>query len=180
MVLSDAFGANHAATIRGPVADQPQARQFKSIWGGKTDERRFQDGAICVAAHFDGADPIAAASEYLIKLHGSITAVKCAGSVADEADEKLHDEFKPLNESFNELEQALKSPELTMPLKIQQCWPMSPSLRGTSIIPAHVIPTHQPRSTHQAQVDIPEVRSLAPLFSSNLVMLQLEGSSQWP
>ena len=140
----------------------------------------YLDGAICVAAHFDSEDPISEATEYLLKLHGQVTVVNCAGSLIDEADQELHDEYKPLTEAYNELEQVLKSPELSVPLKIQQCWPLSPALRGTGLVPSKVISTHQPRSTHQAQVDIPEVRSLAPLFNSNLVQLQLEGSSQWP
>ena len=42
VILSDAHGKNNSATFRGPVADQPQAKQFKSIWGSKTEERRFQ------------------------------------------------------------------------------------------------------------------------------------------
>ena len=54
--------------------------------------------------------------------------------VTDTNDKELHDEYKPLSEAYNELEQALKSPELSVPLKIQQCWPMSSNLRGTGII----------------------------------------------
>ena len=92
-----------------------------------------------MAANFDNADPIAAAADYLLKLHGQVSQVNCAGMVTDPNDKELHDEYKPLSEAYNELEQALKSPELSVPLKIQQCWPMSSNLRGTSIIQSRLV-----------------------------------------
>ena len=48
LVLSDGYGKNSAKTFRGPVADQPQAKQFRSIWGRKTEERRFQGKMFCL------------------------------------------------------------------------------------------------------------------------------------
>lgn len=78
------------------------------------------------------------------------------------------------------MEQVLRTPDLDVPLKIMQCWPESPSLRGTSLVSAKPIAVHLPKSVNQHNVDVPEVKSLPPHFTSNTVLLQLEGSSKWP
>ena len=82
--------------------------------------------------------------------------------------------------SFSELEQALRSPELDVPLKIMQCWPVSPSFRGTNLGQFEPISVHLPKSAEQHNVDVPEAKCLPPHFAENLVLLQLEGSSKWP
>ena len=52
--------------------------RFKSIWGGKTEERRFKDGQICVAVHFEESnDPIQDAVKYLFDLHGKVDIDYC-------------------------------------------------------------------------------------------------------
>ena len=43
-------------------------------------------------------------------------------------------EYKDITEAYNQLEQVLRDPELSVPLKIQQCSPISSSLRGTHTI----------------------------------------------
>lgn len=44
---------------KGPLANTPEASEFRSFWGDKTDLRRFQDGSICEAVLWP-ADSLAA------------------------------------------------------------------------------------------------------------------------
>ena len=78
LVLSDSDSRNKNKLYRGPQADQIGAKRFKSIWGGKTEERRFKDGQICVAVHFEESnDPIQDAVKYLFDLHGKVDIDYC-------------------------------------------------------------------------------------------------------
>ena len=61
-----------------------------------------------------------------------------------------------------------------------QCWPISPSFRGTSVVPFEPIAVHLPKAAHQHNVDVPEVKCMPPHFAANTVLIQLEGSSKWP
>ena len=89
-------------------------------------------------------------------------------------------EYKDITEAYNQLEQVLRDLELSVPLKIQQCSPISSSLRGTQTITSKAITTHQPKAAYQPNVDVPEMKAKAPNFCENLIYLELEGSSQWP
>ena len=89
-------------------------------------------------------------------------------------------EYKDITDAYNQLEQVLRDPELSVPLKIQQCSPISSSLRGTQTITSKAITTHQPKAAYQPNVDVPEMKAKAPNFCENLIYLELEGSSQWP
>ena len=85
LVLSDSDSRNKNKLYRGPQADQIGAKRFKSIWGGKTEERRFKDGQICVAVHFEESnDPIQDAVKYLFDLHGKVNIDYCGEIISQE------------------------------------------------------------------------------------------------
>jgi len=52
--LDTEFSSN--AIIMGPPADQPDAKEFRSFWGEKSELRRFQDGSINEAVLWEGTN----------------------------------------------------------------------------------------------------------------------------
>ncbi|CAG5111640.1 Oidioi.mRNA.OKI2018_I69.chr2.g5921.t1.cds [Oikopleura dioica] len=177
--LSESETNNLAKVFRGPAADNDSAKRFRSLWGAKADERRFQDGSICVAAHFDSEDPLEAAVRHLLKFHGQIEKVEYFGRMQSENRADFA-EYQKLSDGYAELEQILRSNDLDLPLRITHLWPVSPTFRGTSSIPFSPKASHLPKAAYQYNVDVPEAKSLPSHFASNRILLQLEGSSKWP
>ena len=116
LVLTEVDSTNQSPVIRGPAADSPSAKNFRGIWGGKAEERRFKDGSIAVAAFFDGSDPTGDAVKHLVKLHGEVKNVKYFGESGMSARQDIAD-HKDLMESWNELESTLRRRDLELPLQ---------------------------------------------------------------
>ncbi|XP_078407472.1 nucleolar protein 6 [Cetorhinus maximus] len=52
VLLNPAFSAN--VLEKGPLADSPEAAEFRDFWGENSELRRFQDGSICEAVLWQG------------------------------------------------------------------------------------------------------------------------------
>ena len=57
MTLGLLLDTDHAFSIltMGPPADSPEAKEFRSFWGERSELRRFQDGSINEAVMWDGS-----------------------------------------------------------------------------------------------------------------------------
>jgi hypothetical protein len=98
--LTKADATNNSPLFRGPAADSPAAKNFRALWGNKCEERRFKDGAICVAAHFEGNDPTKQAVDFLMGIHGQVSKVQYFGELDDSFLKSNEEEFKNISEVF--------------------------------------------------------------------------------
>ena len=100
IVLSRMESTNNSKTFRGVAADSPKAANFRTIWGAKSEERRFKDGSICVAAHFESDDPTRDAVEHLVKLHGAVSQVGYFGELDESLLKPNIAESKALSDAY--------------------------------------------------------------------------------
>ena len=100
VILTTSDATNNSKIVRGAPADSPKAPQFRALWGDKTEERRFKDGSICVAAHFDSEDPTRDAIQHLMKFHGEISNTEYFGELSETILKSNIAQFKALSDTY--------------------------------------------------------------------------------
>ncbi|XP_050522298.1 nucleolar protein 6 [Daktulosphaira vitifoliae] len=141
---------------RGPTANLPEAKEFRTFWGEKSQLRRFKDGEVCEAVVWvDSKVPfhkkrtiIRDIVQYVLKNKLSISSEQFI-YIADQAEEVLLNPFvKPIGfeygtgedasmrciDSFNEVGKAIRELD-GLPLTVTSVQGVSPVLRYTDVIP---------------------------------------------
>ncbi|VVC45437.1 Hypothetical protein CINCED_3A008556 [Cinara cedri] len=141
---------------RGPTANLPEAKEFRSFWGEKSQLRRFKDGEVCEAVVW--AESKSALSkkrcvtrdivQYVFSHKLSISPEKFI-YIADQAETVLQNPFiLPIGfdygtgegaslcciDSFNEVGKTIRQLE-GLPLTVNSVQGISPVLRYTDVIP---------------------------------------------
>ncbi|KAH1082116.1 hypothetical protein J1N35_021877 [Gossypium stocksii] len=170
----------------GPNAEKKdEALMFRKFWGEKAELRRFQDGKIAESTVWESKQGtrhliLKRIIEFLLGRHISLSK-KDIVPVVDQLDFcLLHDGKDPVSHSvkllgtFEELSKRLRSIE-DVPLKISSVQPLDSAFRFTSVFPPEPHPLANKKS------DVARLHNLTPFCVQSLeVMIQLEGSGNWP
>ncbi|GMI78326.1 hypothetical protein like AT1G63810 [Hibiscus trionum] len=168
----------------GPNAEKKdEALMFRKFWGEKAELRRFQDGKIAESTVWESEQGsrhliLKRIVEFLLERHLSLSK-KDIVSVVDQLDfSLLHDDLVShsgkLLRTFEELSKRLRSIE-DVPLKISSVQPLDSAFRYTSVFPP------EPHPVANKKVDVARLHNLTPFCVQSLeVMIQLEGSGNWP
>ncbi|XP_012491652.1 uncharacterized protein LOC105803799 isoform X2 [Gossypium raimondii] len=170
----------------GPNAEKKdEALMFRKFWGEKAELRRFQDGKIAESTVWESKQGtrhliLKRIIEFLLGRHLSLSK-KDIVPVVDQLDFcLLHDGKDPVSHSakllgtFEELSKRLRSIE-DVPLKISSVQPLDSAFRFTSVFPP------EPHPLASKKVDVARLHNLTPFCVQSLeVMIQLEGSGNWP
>ncbi|XP_054710530.1 nucleolar protein 6-like [Uloborus diversus] len=190
---------------KGPLADDPQAKQFREFWGGRSELRRFQDGTIREAV-FWSAETIEDKRKVfqsivldIFKRHFKATEADIFMNGCD-VDCVLHlpknvlsSDFKPygsgeeahlsLVHSFNNLSKQLRSLD-DLPLAIASVQGASPSLRFTEVFPPlsvmHSVQNSAVFRSGQVMKLNKNISGVPPYVSALKVVVGFEGSGKWP
>ncbi|KAL4354660.1 hypothetical protein GQ457_06G039830 [Hibiscus cannabinus] len=170
----------------GPNAEKKdEALMFRKFWGEKAELRRFQDGKIAESTVWESEQGsrhliLKRIVEFLLGRHLSLLE-KDIVSVVDQLDfSLLHDGKDLVSHSgrllgtFEELSKRLRSIE-DVPLRISTVQPLDSAFRYTSVFPP------EPHPVANKKVDVARLHNLTPFCVQSLeVMIQLEGSGNWP
>ncbi|XVE82616.1 hypothetical protein DITRI_Ditri16bG0020000 [Diplodiscus trichospermus] len=170
----------------GPNAEKKdEALMFQKFWGEKSELRRFQDGKIAESTVWESEQwtrhlILKRIIEYLFVRHLSLLK-KDIVQIVDQLDfSLLHGDKDPVSYSgrllraFEELSKRLRSIE-DIPLRVSSVQPLDSAFRFTSVFPP------EPHPLANKKVDVARVNNLTPLCVQSLeVMIQLEGSGNWP
>ncbi|RMC16490.1 hypothetical protein DUI87_06425 [Hirundo rustica rustica] len=185
-----------ASTLeKGPQADHPEALEFRTFWGEKSELRRFQDGSICEAVVWEASnvcqkrlipDQII---RHLLKLHAGIpeSSISYTGAL-------LESLIKTGKEAWGTGEEAMVSVVCSyddlsrklwnlkeLPLTVTAVQGIHPALRYTDVfppVPMKPIYSFHHRSKHLL---LPSVGKPCPAYITPLkVICHMEGSGQWP
>ncbi|KAJ8535203.1 hypothetical protein ON010_g13535 [Phytophthora cinnamomi] len=188
---------------KGPSADDNVASsQFRQFWRGKSELRRFKDGAIIEAVVWDGISPenrrrvLDAIVNFIVPAHcpqltsSQIKTSNAALYSALDVEEPALKKLKGSNASFestmnsvsklwvifNNFAKTLRDLD-SLPLKVSDVLPVHPAFRYTSLFPV------QP---HPLAYSKGEKMDAAPMAHVNTVLeplvlhLKFERSSAWP
>ncbi|XP_022751385.1 nucleolar protein 6 isoform X2 [Durio zibethinus] len=170
----------------GPNAEKKdEALMFQKFWGEKAELRRFQDGKISESTVWESEQwtrhlILKRIIEYLLGRHLSLLK-KDIVQIVDQLDfSLLHVGKDPVSYSgrllgtFEELSKRLRSIQ-DIPLRVSSVQPLDSAFRFTSVFP----PEPHPMATKR--VDGARVHNFTPFCVQSLeVMIQLEGSGNWP
>ncbi|KAF2290735.1 hypothetical protein GH714_015240 [Hevea brasiliensis] len=169
----------------GPNADnKEEALKFRKFWGEKAELRRFRDGKIAESTVWESEQwakhLILKIIEYVLLQHLSLSKTNIL-QVVDQLDfSLLHGVEDPMSFSasllaaFELLSKRLRCIE-DIPLKVSSVQPLDPAFRFTSVFP----PRPHPLASEKGHV--PKLRKLISSCIQPLeVMIQLEGSGNWP
>ncbi|KAG7990196.1 hypothetical protein I3843_02G012900 [Carya illinoinensis] len=170
----------------GPDAENKnEALKFRMFWGEKAELRRFKDGKIAESTVWESEQwtrhlILKRISEYVLVRHLSVTKENIV-HVVDQLDfSLLHGVNDPVSFSgslLGALEVLTKRLGLIqdIPLKVSSVQPIDPAFRFTSVFPPE---------PHPLVIDKGDVPRTHKLLSSRIqpleVMIQLEGSGNWP
>ncbi|XWS42061.1 hypothetical protein CRYUN_Cryun17cG0136500 [Craigia yunnanensis] len=170
----------------GPNAEKKdEALMFRKFWGEKAELRRFQDGKIAESTVWESEQCtrhliLKRIIEYLLGRHLSLLK-KDIVQIVDQLDfSLLHGGKDPVSHSgrllgtFEELSKRLRSIE-DIPLRISSVQPLDSAFRFTSVFPP------EPHPLANKKVDLARLHNFTPFCVQSLeVMIQLEGSGNWP
>ncbi|XVF17901.1 hypothetical protein REPUB_Repub10bG0164600 [Reevesia pubescens] len=170
----------------GPNAEKKdEALMFRKFWGEKAELRRFQDGKIAESTVWESEQwtrhlILKRIIEYLLGRHLSLLK-KDIVQIVDQLDfSLLHGGKDPVSYSgrllgtFEELSKRLRSIE-DIPLRVSSVQPLDSAFRFTSVFPP------EPHPMANKKVDVARVHNFTPFCVRSLeVMIQLEGSGNWP
>lgn len=170
----------------GPNAEnEEEASKFRKFWGEKSELRRFRDGTIAESTVWE-CEPwdrhliIKRITEYVLMKHLSL-AKEDMVHIVDQLDFCLHLGGKDpvlfsrnLFAAFEILSKRLRLLE-EIPLKISSVQPLDPAFRHTSVFPPEPHPLAFEKDTDKR---IPKF--VATCLQPVEVMIQLEGSGNWP
>ncbi|XP_047334495.1 nucleolar protein 6 [Impatiens glandulifera] len=170
----------------GPNADnKDEAVKFRKFWGDKAELRRFKDGRIAestvwVCKPWERHLIIKKISEHILGRHLSLSKENIT-TVADQLDfSLLYGAEDPiafsasLMEAFDILSKRLRLLS-DIPLKITSVQPLDPAFRHTSVFPPEPHPVAVEKGVNLKKKQLTST-CLQPLE----VMIQLEGSGNWP
>uniref|UniRef100_G3UR59 Nucleolar protein 6 n=1 Tax=Meleagris gallopavo TaxID=9103 RepID=G3UR59_MELGA len=182
---------------KGPQADRPEATDFRTFWGEKSELRRFQDGTICEAVVWEASticqkrlipEQIV---RHLLKLHADIpeSSICYTGalleSVIKNGKKALgtgEEDMVSVVCSYDDLSRKLWNLE-GLPLTVTAVQGVHPALRYTDVFPP--VPMKPIYSFHK-QVKIrhlllPSEEKPCPAYITPLkIICHMEGSGQWP
>ncbi|NWW10874.1 NOL6 protein, partial [Oreocharis arfaki] len=185
-----------ASTLeKGPQADHPEALEFRTFWGEKSELRRFQDGSICEAVVWEASTVCQKRLipeqiiRHLLKLHADIPESSiCYTGALLESVIRTGKEVSGTGEeamvsvvcSYDDLSRKLWNLK-ELPLTVTAVQGVHPALRYTDVfppIPMKPIYSFHNRSKHLL---LPSEEKPCPAYITPLkVICHMEGSGQWP
>lgn len=181
---------------KGPAADSPEAADFRSFWGGKSELRRFWDASICEAVVW----PASSQKEkrcipelivrYLLHLHADLPepslcyasnlldCVLTKGKKVDAGEDQMMNAIQ----SYDDLSRKLWNLE-DLPLTVTAVQGTHPALRYTDVFPP--VPVKPNWSYYKTVCDktclAPLQQKPCPAYVSPMkVICHMEGSGKWP
>ncbi|XP_073536523.1 nucleolar protein 6 isoform X2 [Phyllobates terribilis] len=193
MLTADFFSS---VLEKGPAADNPEAAEFKSFWGEKSELRRFQDASICEAVVWPASSVEEKRSipeliiRHLLQLHADLpgAAICFAGNLLDcvLAKQKKagtgEEQMVSVIQSYDDLSRKLWSLE-DLPLTVTAVQGTHPALRYTDVFPP--VPANPEWNYYNTTANkmflIPSVDKPCPAYISPMkVICHMEGSGKWP
>ncbi|XP_054139377.1 nucleolar protein 6 [Melozone crissalis] len=185
-----------ASTLeKGPQADHPEALEFRTFWGEKSELRRFQDGSICEAVVWEASTACQKRLipeqiiRHLLKLHADIpeSSICYTGALLEpviktgkEAGGTGEEAMVSVVCSYDDLSRKLWNLK-ELPLMVTAVQGVHPALRYTDVfppIPMKPIYSFHKRSKHFL---LPSEEKPCPAYITPLkVICHMEGSGQWP
>ncbi|NXP62701.1 NOL6 protein, partial [Chloropsis cyanopogon] len=185
-----------ASTLeKGPQADHPEALEFRTFWGEKSELRRFQDGSICEAVVWEASTVCQKRLipeqiiRHLLKLHADIpeSSICYTGALLEsvirtgkEAQGTGEEAMVSVVCSYDDLSRKLWSLK-ELPLTVTAVQGVHPALRYTDVfppIPVKPIYSFHNRSKHLL---LPSEEKPCPAYITPLkIICHMEGSGQWP
>uniref|UniRef100_A0A8U7P564 Nucleolar protein 6 n=1 Tax=Corvus moneduloides TaxID=1196302 RepID=A0A8U7P564_CORMO len=185
-----------ASTLeKGPQADHPEALEFRTFWGEKSELRRFQDGSICEAVVWEASAVCQKRLipeqiiRHLLKLHADIpeSSICYTGALLEsvirtgkEASGTGEEAMVSVVCSYNDLSRKLWNLK-ELPLTVTAVQGVHPAFRYTDVfppIPMKPIYSFHNRSKHLL---LPSEEKPCPAYITPLkVICHMEGSGQWP
>uniref|UniRef100_A0A8C3K0Z5 Nucleolar protein 6 n=1 Tax=Calidris pygmaea TaxID=425635 RepID=A0A8C3K0Z5_9CHAR len=187
-----------ASTLeKGPQADHPEALDFRTFWGEKSELRRFQDSSICEAVVWK-ADTICHKRlipeqivRHLLKLHADIpeSSICYTGALLEsvirtgqEASGTGEEAMVSVICSYDDLSRKLWNLK-ELPLTVTAVQGVHPALRYTDVFPP--IPMKPIYSSHTRMriknLLLPSEEKPCPAYIAPLkIICHMEGSGQWP
>ncbi|XP_039128764.1 nucleolar protein 6 isoform X2 [Dioscorea cayenensis subsp. rotundata] len=165
--------------------DKEEAIKFRKFWGERAELRRFKDGTIAESTVWDCESwerhlIIKRITEYILWKHFLLPKEDIIHT-ADQLDFCLHLDGKDsasfsgsLLGAFETLSKRLRNIK-EIPLKISSVQPLDPALRHTSVYPP---PPHPLAFENSVSQKPPKFATTC--IHSLEVMIQLEGSGNWP
>ncbi|NWT53831.1 NOL6 protein, partial [Erythrocercus mccallii] len=185
-----------ASTLeKGPQADHPEALEFRTFWGEKSELRRFQDGSICEAVVWKASTVSQKRLipeqiiRHLLKLHADIpeSSICYTGALLEsvirngkEACGTGEEAMVSIICSYDDLSRKLWNLK-ELPLTVTAVQGIHPALRYTDVfppIPMKPIYSFHNRSKHLL---LPLEEKPCPAYITPLkIICHMEGSGQWP
>ncbi|NXO29479.1 NOL6 protein, partial [Cisticola juncidis] len=185
-----------ASTLeKGPQADHPEALEFRTFWGEKSELRRFQDGSICEAVVWEASTICQKRLipeqiiRHLLKLHADIpeSSICYTGALLESVIRTGKEAWGTGEEamvsvvcSYDDLSRKLWNLK-ELPLTVTAVQGIHPALRYTDVfppIPMKPIYSFHNRSKHLL---LPSEGKPCPAYITPLkIICHMEGSGQWP
>ncbi|CAM8912250.1 unnamed protein product [Rhodiola kirilowii] len=172
----------------GPNAEnKEEVLKFRNFWGEKAELRRFKDGKIAESVVWE-CEPwerhliIKEITAYILSRHLSVSEEDTI-HIVDQLDFSLRcgvggkdpiSSARSLLEAFDTLSRCLLSLD-NIPLKVSSVLPIDPALRSTSVCPPqpHMLAT-------KGGIKLRSPMLISTCIQPLDVMIQLEGSGNWP
>ncbi|NWZ30687.1 NOL6 protein, partial [Asarcornis scutulata] len=182
---------------KGPQADRPEAVDFRTFWGEKSELRRFQDGTICEAVVWEASTVCQKRLipeqivRHLLKLHADIpeSSICYAGALLDSVIKSGKEDSGTGEEamvsivcSYDDLSRKLWNLE-GLPLTVTAVQGVHPALRYTDVFPP--IPMKPIYSFHKQirtkRLLLPSEEKPCPAYIAPMkIICHMEGSGRWP
>ncbi|XXG81413.1 hypothetical protein AAC387_Pa09g2055 [Persea americana] len=185
-ILASSYEKTSRVVDVGPNADsKDEVAKFRKFWGEKAELRRFKDGTIAESTVWECKQwerhlIIRSITEYILSRH-LLLSNEHVFHVADQLDFcLLHGDKDPISASgglfgaFEVLSKRLRSLE-GIPLTISSVQPLDPAFRYTSVFP----PEPHPFANEKGFAQRSQKFTMTCVQSLD-VMIQLEGSGNWP
>ncbi|XP_058112388.1 uncharacterized protein LOC131255639 isoform X1 [Magnolia sinica] len=183
-IIISSFEKSFRTVDVGPNAEnKEEAAKFRKFWGEKAELRRFKDGTIAESTVWECEQwekhlIIKRITEYILSRHFSLSNEDMV-HVVDQLDFCLHHGFKdPISVSggllraFEVLSKRLRHVD-GVPLSVSSVQPLDPAFRYTSVFP----PEPHPLANEK---DVNRRSQFTTCIQPVEVMIQLEGSGNWP
>ncbi|KAM4049230.1 nucleolar protein 6 [Anomaloglossus baeobatrachus] len=181
---------------KGPAADSPEAPEFKSFWGDKSELRRFQDASICEAVVWPASSMKDKRSipelitRHLLQLHADLPelTIHYAGNILDCVLTKQNktgtgeEQMVSVIQSYDDLSKKLWNLD-DLPLTVTAVQGTHPALRYTDVFPP--VPVNPDWNYYNTMLDkkvlVPSLDKPCPAYISPVkVICHMEGSGKWP
>ncbi|KAM9331048.1 nucleolar protein 6 [Gastrophryne carolinensis] len=182
---------------KGPAADSPEALDFRTFWGTKSELRRFQDASICEAVVWP-ANTVREKRripelvvKHLLHLHADLpeSSICYTGNVLDcvltrgKESGTGEEQMMSVIQSYDDLSRKIWNLE-DLPLTVTSVQGTHPALRYTDVFPPLVVkPDWSFYKTVSARIKslVPLEDKPSPAYVSPVkVICHMEGSGKWP